>query len=80
MEVDPSLPILGRPDVSEVVLAERHAEDDLESLGDRPISVYVCTIEDREAADRGTIDEDDIHLIGWAEVARLPSLLPTERG
>jgi hypothetical protein len=65
--------------VTELVLAERYLEDDLAQLADRAIVVYVCTILNHAAVERGVISPEDIHLVAWAEVARRPELLPTQR-
>lgn len=78
VEVRPSGPGTGPVgEASEAVLAERHKGCDLSTLGDEPMAVYVCRILDHTAVEQGTIEADDIELVTWAEVARLPSLLPS---
>jgi hypothetical protein len=64
-------------DVTELVLAERYREDNIASLGDQPVLVYVCIILNHEAVENRVIEPTDIRLVAWAEVAQLPSSLPT---
>lgn len=76
----PPLHVLGESDLAEVVLAERGAMDDLSRLGSESITVYVCAIRNPDTVERREIDEKDIEMLGWADVARVPSLLPSELG
>ena len=81
IRVEPSVPgsIAGwGPDVSELVLAERYEEEDIARMTDAPVLVYVCRITNPEAIRRGIVEEDDVKLVTWAEVAKRPEFLPTE--
>jgi hypothetical protein len=55
------------------------AEADLANPGLEPISVYVCTIRNEKHVAEGRTEEEDIELIAVAEVAPVPSALPTEQ-
>ena len=59
------------------MLAERYREDDLRNLQRGPITVYVCRIVNPTAVQNGRIEEADIDLVAWAEVANSQEDLPT---
>lgn len=74
VRVDPPLDH-GR-EFPEVALRERWADSDIDHLADEWLPVYVLGVLNRSAFEKGSIDQADTTLLGQAEVARLPSLLP----
>ncbi len=82
VKVQPAVPgsICGTTsDVTDLVLAERYREDNIVKLGDKAILVYVCIVLSHDAVESGVIQEKDIKLVSWAEVVRLPSILPSAK-
>ncbi len=80
--VQPPLPFVPYGDdvnTSEVILAERWEDTDISDLKNDFTAVYVCKILNRQAVQNGVIEERDIQLAAWAELARNPSLLPSEK-
>ena len=78
VEVSPPVPpsVAGTHDeVAQLVLAERHAGDNLSALADKSVAVYVCIPVNEAAIGLGVIGEDDVRLVAWADVARDPALL-----
>jgi hypothetical protein len=78
VRVDPPVPgsLCGSmTDQTELLLAERYAGMDLETLGDQVAPVYVCAIRNPSAVGRGVVSEQDMELVAWAEVARDPAAL-----
>lgn len=76
VRLEPPLPLeeLGR--IQEVALSEAWGDRRIDQLAADWLPVYVFEVVNRSAAEEGSVDQADLRLVGRAEIAKSPLLLP----